>query len=198
MGFSSLRLVGEAIQNSVAARKTGYGSHDVLDQAVVYKDLTSALRGIDLSIGTTSKSRIKRYDSHTPSQLVDILNTKRDAVQHVGFVFGSEENGLSTNQLDQCDLISTIPLATHYPSLNLAQSVLIYCWELSKSENLITSEPGNIILQNLVKAQANDFLNTLKFDEKPILKQRLLDRMMLLGADDMELLLSVLNKLKRG
>jgi len=201
LGFSSMRIVGEPLQHSESARKTGYGSHDILDNCQVFSNLEQALSDIDLSIGTTAKERIKRYDNHAPRQVTEILKSKKDHLQQVGIVFGSEENGLSTEELDQCDLISTIPLATQYPSLNLAQSVLIYAWEMRAcGQHNRTSRnlgPANPSLQRLLKEETGQLLQSLGIADKPILAQRIMDRVLLLGSEDSELLMTVLNKLSR-
>jgi tRNA/rRNA methyltransferase len=198
MGFSSLRIVGKMLQHTVAARKTGYGSHDLLDQVAIYTSWDEATAGMDLIIGTTSKKRIKRYDAHTPQQLHRLLNAKEDMLHQVGLVFGSEENGLSTKQLDGCDLISTIPLATDYPSLNLAQSALIYAWELSRLPQHKPAPNTHLPLQKLLMDEVSDLLIRLGISDKPLLARRIMDRVALLNKDDSQLLMSVLSKLDTG
>lgn len=197
MGFSSLRIVGEPLQDTSAARKTAYGAHDVLDEITTFQSLPEALADLDLTIGTTSKARIKRYDNLAPSQITSILCEKQNIIANMGFVFGSEENGLSTDELDQCDLVSTIPMATGYPSLNLAQSVLIYAWEIYNSDRLNIDEPANHKLQAVLKKEMDQLLLQLEFAQRPLMQQRIMDRVMLLNSDDSELLMAILNKLKR-
>ena len=197
MGLSSLRLVGEELQHSKQARKTGYGSHDILDQARCYPVMSAALDELDLTIGTTSKQRIKRYDAHSPSAISRILKSKMEAIGDVGLVFGSEENGLSTKELDQCDLISTIPMRTDYPSLNLSQSVLIYAWELSGAVVISNQQPPNHGLQAQAKEQSQYLLKRLGYEDKPLVYRRIMDRLMMLSANDLELLTGLLSKLNR-
>ena len=197
MGLSSLRLVGSELQHSKQARKTGYGSHDVLDQTRSYPGINAAFEDLDLTIGTTSKQRIKRYDAHSPSEISRILHSKLGAIGDVGIVLGSEENGLSTKELDQCDLISTIPMHTAYPSLNLSQSVLIYAWELSGARVISNQSSPNHGLQAKAKKQSQYLLEELGYGDKPLVYQRVMDRVMMLGADDLELLTGLLNKLNR-
>ncbi len=198
MGFQSLRLVGSNAQLEPGARKTGYGSHDILDQANVYNDLETAISDVDLIVGTTSKQRIKRYDYHVPSGLAKILNSKRGAIKQVAMVFGSEENGLSTTEMDQCDLISSIPLHTDYPSLNLAQSVLIYAWELGRLNSQNQIEKGsNYSLQGVLKEESEKLLSWLELDDKPILKRRILDRLLTADTADMELMLALIKRIQR-
>ena len=191
MGFHSLRIVGAALQDQKGARKTGYQSHDILDQVEVFDSLKAARADIDLTIGTTAKTRIKRYDYHHPKEVKRLIQEKGDALTSVALVFGSEENGLSNQDLEFCDLISTIPLKISYPSLNLAQSVLLYAYELSgfarpeKKEEPQTSER----LQKELKDKAEEILHWLEVDQTPIRYQRFMDRLMMAGKTDAELLL---------
>lgn len=198
MGFNSLRFAGTPSFEEKAARKTAYGAHDILDRAQSFTDLKAATQDLDLTVGTTSKTRIKRYDYHDPGSLSMILKNKGAAVKSLGLIFGSEENGLSTEQLDICHLVSTIPLATDYPSLNLAQSVLIYAWELAKVQKTTAlPQTANMALQSELRLQALNLLDELHYDNKPLLRQRIMDRVMIAGADDMELMVNLLQKLKR-
>ncbi|MEI6306794.1 MAG: TrmH family RNA methyltransferase, partial [Deltaproteobacteria bacterium] len=48
-------------------------------------------------------------------------------------VFGREDNGLTTDELSLCRWHATIPSADEYGSLNLAQSVMLFCYELCKA-----------------------------------------------------------------
>ena len=197
MGLSSLRLVNADLQHGKEARKTGYGSHDILDQTQTYTDLEEALRDLDLTIGTTSKPRIKRYDTHSPAEISRIIQSKEGSLKQVGLVFGSEENGLSTEELDHCDLVSTIPMNTDYPSLNLSQSVLIYAWELSNTVEITEGKSANDRLQAKVKKQSLQLLDSLGLNQKPLVRQRIMDRVMLLGESDLELLAGILDKLSQ-
>ena len=191
MGFNSLRLVGSDLHNQQGARNTGYQSHDILDQVAIFEDLPAALKDVDLTIGTTAKSRIKRYDYHHPKELKKIIGEKEDTIGSIALVFGSEENGLSNRDLESCDLLSTIPLKTSYPSLNLAHSVLLYAYELSgyaqpaEKEESTTSER----LQKELKNKAAEILHWLEVDQNPIRYQRMMDRLMQAGKTDTELLL---------
>ena len=48
----------------------------------------------------------------------------------MGLLFGREDFGLSTDQLSLCQLIASVPMATKNPSLNLAQAVQIFAYEV--------------------------------------------------------------------
>ncbi len=198
MGFHDLRVVGSPEVLTGSARKTAYGSHDLLESARVFSELTKALKDLDLVVGTTAKKRTKRVDYHKPGPLVSLLQARASVIDKCGIIFGSEESGLSTDQLDQCDLVSTIPLKTKYPSLNLAQSVLIYAWELRRitlKEKTVTRP--NSSLQSILKTELEWLMHWLELDRNPLLTQRIHDRLMTTGSDDVRLMLSVISKLRR-
>jgi len=50
----------------------------------------------------------------------------------VALVFGREDSGLTTDELSLCRWQATIPTSDEYGSMNLAQAVLIFCYELSR------------------------------------------------------------------
>jgi tRNA C32,U32 (ribose-2'-O)-methylase TrmJ len=56
-------------------------------------------------------------------------------------VFGPEENGLTTAHLEHCRRIVRIPSAAACPSFNLAQSVLLVLYELTRQEALTPRPP---------------------------------------------------------
>src|SRR5204862_1872491 len=50
--------------------------------------------------------------------------------QEVAVVFGREDWGMSNAMLDACHAVTTIPTNPAYPSLNLAQAVLLVLYQL--------------------------------------------------------------------
>lgn len=203
MGFSSLRLVKPCDHLSSPAKKTAYASHDVLNKASVFEKFDNAIEDLDLTIGTTAKKRTARVDIYTPDQLLPLIRNKGKSVVNTGLIFGREESGLTKQEINQCDIISSVPLHTAYPSLNLAQSVMLYAYELSAiniriHRNLQKKAPNR--LQTELKTKSIDILQWLGVPEQPSLYQRMMDRMMQAGEDDMHLFLSFIKKLeqKRG
>ncbi|MEQ9301152.1 MAG: tRNA/rRNA methyltransferase [Cyclobacteriaceae bacterium] len=200
MGFSNLLLVNSENHLDQKALKTAYGSHDILDSAKIYSELSEAIKGMDLVIGTAAKNRVGRHDYYEPKKLVYVLNSKTAAVNNVAMVFGSERNGLSNQEIELCDLLTTIPLQTGHPSLNLAQAVMVYAYELSQM-NVDESSPGESIEpetdQRRLKTEVIKLLDYLQIDNQPSLYRRLKDRLMSASADDTSLILSLSRFLKR-
>ena len=58
----------------------------------------------------------------------------------MAIVFGRERTGLTNEELLQCQLHSTIPIATQNPALNLAQAVMLYAHTFFMQLNRVQSE----------------------------------------------------------
>ncbi len=130
MGLQHLRLVDTEAHTHKQARILAHGSTDVLGNARVYAELADALADVDLAIGTSAKAR-HQWRSLTPAhELGELIADKAGVVARVALVFGCEASGLSNEDLALCDLVSSIELPAPYPSLNLAQAVMLYAYEL--------------------------------------------------------------------
>lgn len=194
MGFRSLHLVNPCNHLSEEAIMLAHGSFDVLSQAGIFHSLTDAVSGVDLVIGTTAKKRRYRFDYHPAGQLPTILNGKGNAIQKVALVFGREESGLHGEELEACHLLSTIPLADSYPSLNLSQAVMLYAYVLSPfaiARIQPEPQPRNEEGFRALLQKSESVLNDLGFNPGSTLYQRIMDRLILLGEDDIHLLHSI-------
>jgi tRNA/rRNA methyltransferase len=133
MGFSQLWLVNSDLHTRPEAHWLAHGSDHILDNARIFPDLESVRNSAELLIGTSAKPRHGRSDWHTPGELAGVIANKGHSVATAALVFGREDRGLSNDELACCDLLTGIPMAVSYPSLNLAQSVMLYAWELSSA-----------------------------------------------------------------
>ena len=129
MGLSRLYLVRPPDHRSGGARKMAHGSGDILYGARVFDSLEEALAGTVLAVGTTHRKR----------QNLDLMVGPREATRRLlslpdvaegALVIGREQNGLTNAELEMCQIISRIPSACRYPSLNLSQAALIFAYEL--------------------------------------------------------------------
>ena len=57
---------------------------------------------------------------------------KESPEKHVGLVFGTESDGLSNAELAECDILTTIPIESENPVLNLSHAVSVGLYEVSK------------------------------------------------------------------
>ena len=197
MGFSKLVLINPCHYLNGPARWLAHGSGEILENAVVFSSLNKAVGEFDFVIGTSAKKRSVKYDYFPLSNLAEFLKSKGNTVQNVAIVFGREESGLRNEELKLCDLVTTIPMKTTFPSLNLAQAVMLYAWELSKISYIEnTDQPfrNEESLRALLEKVYAILLET-GFKEQSAIFPRFLERVSFLGEADIHLLHSFCNKL---
>ena len=131
MGFGELWLVNSDLHTRPEAHWLAHGSDHILENARIFPDLAAVRNSVDLLMGTSAKPRHQRQDWHEPARLRDVLASKGASVATAALVFGREDRGLSNEELALCDLLTGIPMKVPYPSLNLAQAVMLYAWEMS-------------------------------------------------------------------
>lgn len=131
MGFTEMRIVASDAHLQPAARWVAHGAGDILDGIRHFDTLADALSDVDFSIATTARSRAKFHYYATPQQLVPMLEEKRQWVGCTGLVFGREDSGLTNEELELADVLTGVPMVADYPSLNLGQAVMVYCYQLS-------------------------------------------------------------------
>jgi tRNA/rRNA methyltransferase len=134
MGFDDLRLVGRGPLNDREATTMAVHADDVLASAKVYPELTDALADCSLAVGTTSRRGGYRSRAtalrHAAAELDALATSNKIAI-----VFGREDRGLTNRELKLCNRLITIPTAPEYPSLNLAQAVMVVAYELMMAAN---------------------------------------------------------------
>jgi tRNA/rRNA methyltransferase len=131
-GLLELRLVrpehGWPNAKAVAAAS---GAVEVLNRVRVSDDLAGALEGIQHVYATTARGREMAKPVLDPDQAAAAARAQIAAGRQVAFLFGPERTGLDNAEIAVCDAIVTIPVNPHFPSLNLAQAVLVmaYAWQ---------------------------------------------------------------------
>jgi len=134
MGFSRLRLVhpsGVGSHLSDPSRRTSAGSEEILEAVQVHPSLAEALSDLQLVVGLTARRGKGRHPLLDPKGLVEYLKNHSPDMS-LGIVFGREDRGLTNQELDLCNIIVTIRTAPEHTSLNLAQAVMIVCYELAQ------------------------------------------------------------------
>ena len=129
MGLSRLRLVRPAAFDWRRLPVAAHRSEELVAGIEVYDDLAAAVADAVYVVGATARSRGALRPTLTPRQAGPAA-IERAAAGAVAFLFGREDFGLPNTALDLCHALLTIPTAPDYPSLNLAQAVLLVAYEL--------------------------------------------------------------------
>jgi tRNA/rRNA methyltransferase len=129
MGFEQLRLVDPRCEIGDESYRLAQSGSPILDKARICRSVSTALRGLQLVVGTTAKTGGNRNQAYTPRQLAPQV-IAHAAGQKAGILFGPEDTGLVDEDLLYCQLLVRIPTQNKARSINLAQAVLIVCYEV--------------------------------------------------------------------
>lgn len=140
MGFSSLTLVDPPRFDIERAGITACRALDVLENCRIALSLEDALKDMEDVIGFSA-----RRGKNRPVRLInEWLEEARATAGKTALVFGPEETGLHEAHSKHCRWLVRIPTNPECSSLNLAQSVLIVLYELSKLEPSFQKERPEI------------------------------------------------------
>lgn len=199
MGFTRMRIVASDVWRDEAARRVAHGAGDILDNVETYDSLAAALADVDFTIATTARSRAKFHYYATPQQLVPMLEEKRTWIGRCALVFGREDSGLTNDELMLADVLTGVPMVADYPSLNLGQAVMVYCYQLSYLMQLpAVSVPENDRHQlQALRQRVAALLAKLEVDDDVKMADWLTQRLGLLEQRDTAMLHRLLHDIEK-
>jgi tRNA/rRNA methyltransferase len=129
MGINHLILVNPKDPDPSRMQIPARGSSiKVIHTMEVYDDLLKAIGPFQYVTGTTARIGNLRPAMTHPRRLAqDLIPISQK--NKIAILFGPEDKGLSNEHLRYCHTITTIPTA-EFSSLNLAQAVMIICYEI--------------------------------------------------------------------
>jgi tRNA/rRNA methyltransferase len=172
MGFADLRLVAPELSDRRDASAMAVHADDVLAAAQTFPDLAAALADRTITVGTTCRDGPYRNASRP----------LREAAAHfagfaesnsIALIFGPEDRGLTNEELKLCNHLITIPTSAKYPSLNLAQAVMVVAYEmrlaLDTTESVAAPEFVSSSVSEAMLERLADALLSIGFlaDENP-------------------------------
>ena len=128
-GLSELRLVNP--KNGwpkKGVREAASGATHVLDGARVFGSVREAIGDLHYVLATTARERGQMKRVYAPEDGMAEICSREG--QRTGILFGRERVGLTNEEVSLADAIVTFPVSDDFPSLNLAQAVLLvgYAW----------------------------------------------------------------------
>lgn len=105
-----------------------HAAMDVVEKMMVFDTLGEALGDYGFVAGTTARLGGQRKVITSPPTLAEKLVSISDQ-NRVAILFGPEDRGLTNEDIRLCHTLVNIPTA-EFSSLNLAQAVMIVCYEL--------------------------------------------------------------------
>jgi tRNA/rRNA methyltransferase len=130
MGFSRLRLVNPPRNWRSKGKKMAMSAEDTLNQAETFSGLKEAGGDLQVLFGMTRRASESRGRFTSFPKAVSKMRDLSQKVK-VGLVFGCESKGLANKDIRLCDELVTIPTGKAYPSLNLAQAVMVVLFSIA-------------------------------------------------------------------
>lgn len=129
-GFDDLRIAGAHPELLPVSSWWASGADDLLERVRFVPTLADAIADAHVTVATTSMRGRTSPVTFTPRTLREKLATLGDD-QTLALVFGREDSGLTREELMLCRYTAAIPTNDGFPTMNLAQSACVFCYELS-------------------------------------------------------------------
>lgn len=141
-GLTEMRLVAprDGWPNPRAVAMASGAAGRVLDRARVFRTLAEAMEDIHHAYATTARGRELTKPVHTPATAMAEARAQTAEGRRVALVFGPERAGLENDDIARANAIVTVPVNPDFPSLNLAQAVLLLGYEWGRDS--LPAEPA--------------------------------------------------------
>ena len=189
-GYNKLTLVNpNCSPDDEEARNRAKHSGIILDTCEIHETLDSAVRDSSLVIGTSGKrevgSKILKRHFLLPWEFAEKI---REYNGQISLIFGEEGKGLSTDDLDSCDFLLTLPTWEGYPIANLSQAVGHCVYELHRDRVMNGQQVKGVSkerslspeLRKILKQSITEFCASLDSDKKELITD-VFDRVILRG-----------------
>ena len=136
MGFGNLHLINpklKAIATNAEAIALASGASDILEQSIESASLTSAVEGCQLVLGLTSRDREFGPPAIDWESARTIIASTTAGGGKVALLFGPERTGLDNDHLALCTHRVWLDANPAYPSLNLAQAIMVCAYTLRET-----------------------------------------------------------------
>ncbi|NOX62266.1 MAG: TrmJ/YjtD family RNA methyltransferase [Chloroflexi bacterium] len=132
MGLKRLRVVNPFTFEIDRIQSVAHRSADFVKRIELYDDLRQALADVTLVVSTSSRRRELGPRIGTPKSLAPEILAHAQ-VGNPAILFGREDFGLPSDIVTRSHYQMVIPTDPAYPSLNLAQAVLLVAYELRQA-----------------------------------------------------------------
>ena len=133
MGFEGLHLIKPKIlgmAKEAEAIALASGAADLLNSAIEHASLDQAVQGCSLVLGLTSRDREFGPPAMGWHDALNLISENTQNQGNTALVFGPERTGLENHHLSLCTHRVWLDANPDYPSLNLAQALMVCAYTL--------------------------------------------------------------------
>lgn len=204
-GFTDLWIVGgQTERTDNVSAWWAVGAIDVVEKATRVDTLEEALADCHLAVATTAVRGRHVHEQLTPASVAALAEAELGADHRLAIVFGREKSGLTGREVMMCQRTAVIPTWPEFPTMNLAQSVAIFCYELGKGlrPSAASPEPARHELIAKLNARARALFEEIGYfgDKSPdriCAELQALTGRALLTSREASLLLALVQKLEQ-
>ncbi len=132
MGIAGLAVVNpENFDPERVMKMATHAALEVVERVELETSLEKALANYQYVVGTTARTGGERKVVMPPWKAAEKLCSISEN-NRVALLFGPEDRGLTNSEIRLCHILVNIPTAK-FSSLNLAQAVMILCYEILKA-----------------------------------------------------------------
>jgi tRNA/rRNA methyltransferase len=174
-GLNDLRIIAprdgwpNERANALAAK-----AESIILNAKLYDNLSDALRDCHHAFAVTARLRSENIEIYAPK---DAAAHACSIMGRTAFVFGAENNGLSNEEVMQCNSLLNIPTG-EYSSLNLSHSIGIVAYEYFLHKNQPKTPQNQIENANIGSVNALIERLSCKTELPNSIKQQLLQMLL--------------------
>jgi tRNA/rRNA methyltransferase len=118
------------------------GGKSIIENATVFDTVAAAAHDITFLAATSARRRDLSIQSANPRTAAEMIATKASTGK-AALLFGPEASGLDNDEVVLADVLVTASLNPAYPSLNLAQGVLVMAWEWRMAALAVGTAPAS-------------------------------------------------------
>jgi tRNA/rRNA methyltransferase len=209
-GLTDLRLVRpQCGWPNVKAVNAASGATEVLNRVRLFETAEEACADRHRLYATTARSRDLPKPELTAEQAAREARAALAAGETVGVLFGAERTGLTNDELILADAVLRVPVNPKFPSLNLAQAVLLIAYEWWQSAApahapvpdaeapATKGELAGLLDHLITELDATDFFRTADRRESMVRALKAIFARAGLGTPDVHLLRGVIKQLAR-
>ena len=114
------------------------GAGRLLDEAQLHGDLADAIADRTFVFATTARSRDLTKPVFSPEEAMAETARRMAVGERVAVLFGPERSGLENDDIAKANALISVPVNPEFPSLNLAQCVLLTGYEWRRATTTVS------------------------------------------------------------
>jgi tRNA/rRNA methyltransferase len=130
-GLADWAIAALGTHDFATMRRVAVHAEELLDRPRLCETLDEAVADCTWVVGTSSRAPPGKRRLTPAEVAVEALAAAGRGPTAI--VFGDERSGLTNAEIDRCHDLSAVPTDPAQPSLNLAQAVLVYAYELRRA-----------------------------------------------------------------